>query len=344
MPSRVTTTLVTALFFLTAPLWAPSMPDATEANAPALVILLGLATTFTAISWVIHRWPASAWAENALMLVFLLEVAAVEILNYHADQAGYRVSPVISVAVPVGVLALCRLPVLRSVLFVAMFCLLLLAKDRLLPEIGAPRSSTETLTIAILLSLVLVSSAFSQRTRRQNWALLQLQRAGAQIDFLTGLSNRSAYEAHVEQWTRASQRDARPYCVALVDFDYFKCVNDRYGHAHGDEVLRTVTQTIERYARRPGDLAARVGGEEFVLFLYGCDRPSAEKMLDELRVEIHSLSIDNQDSPFKVVTVSIGAAAVAHAEPIATTYEKADGALYQAKRQGRNQLCWAVGG
>ncbi len=131
--------------------------------------------------------------------------------------------------------------------------------------------------------------------------------------------------------------------MALVDLDYFKRVNDRYGHVHGDEVLKTVAQAIERFAQRPGDLAARVGGEEFVLFLYGCDRIGAGQRFDDLRTAIHALRIENEDSPFKVVTVSIGAAAVSSAETISTTYERADGTLYKAKRAGRNQVSWVDG-
>ncbi len=181
MLSRVTTTLVTALLFLTAPAWAPAMlgvPESTR-DITLWVSLFILAPVFMAITWAIHRRPASVWTENALMLVFLIEAAAIEALSYQADQIGYRVSPAISVAVPVGVLALCRLPVLRSLLFVAAYGLVLAAKDWLFPEMNEPRTPTETLTVAVLINLVLVSSAFSQKTRRQNWALLQLQRARA---------------------------------------------------------------------------------------------------------------------------------------------------------------------
>ena len=126
--------------------------------------------------------------------------------------------------------------------------------------------------------------------------------------------------------------------VAVIDLDYFKRINDRYGHQHGDGVLREAALTIEPFARRPGDIAARIGGEEFVLFLYDCGPEGAVERLERLRAAIESLGLENEDSPHGVVTASIGAVCVTELEPVSATYEKADQALYQAKRAGRNRL------
>jgi diguanylate cyclase (GGDEF)-like protein len=340
VPSRITTTLLTALLFLGAPLWTQWMlgvPESTR-TLTLWISLLGLGPVFAAVTALIYLWPRKVLVENLFIAAFLLEVAAIEVLRCNAALAGYRVTPVISVAVPVAALALVRLPALRSLVFVLLYAAILAIADFAMPAPPWPRTPTETLAIAILLNLVLVSSAFSQRTRRQNWALMQLMRIGAQVDFLTGLANRSAYENHVERWTRLARRERKPYTVAVVDLDYFKRINDRYGHQHGDGVLREAALTIDQFARRAGDLAARVGGEEFVLFLYHCDHEGARQRLEQLRATIEALGLENEDSPHGVVTASIGAISIDRPEPISATYEKADQALYQAKRAGRNRL------
>ncbi|WP_370306492.1 GGDEF domain-containing protein [Sinimarinibacterium flocculans] len=338
--SRITTSLVTALLFVSAPAWSWAMlgvPEDTRMLTLYLSVLV-LSPVFAGVTALLFLWPRSVMVENAFIAAFLLEAAAIEVLRYQADLAGYRVTPVISVAVPVAALALARLPALRSLVFNLLYALLLVGSDLLASSASEPRSPTETLTIAVLLTLALVSSVFSQRTRRQNWALLQLMRVGAQIDFLTGLANRSAYESHVERWTRAGRRDRKGHAVAVIDLDYFKRINDRYGHQHGDGVLREAALTIEPFARRPGDIAARIGGEEFVLFLYDCGPEGAVERLERLRAAIEGLGLENEDSPHGIVTASIGAVCVTELEPVSATYEKADQALYQAKRAGRNRL------
>lgn len=339
-PARITTTLVTAAMFLTAPMWTAWMlgvPESTR-TLTLWISLLGLGPLFAGITALIYLWPRSVAVENAFIAVLLLEAIAIEILCYEAAVAGYRVTPVISVAIPVAALTLARLPALRSLAFVLLYAAILSLKALVAMPEPWPTTATEALTIGILLVLVLISSTFAQRTRRQNWALLQLLRIGAHVDFLTGLANRSAYEGHVERWTRMSRRERKPYTVAVIDLDYFKRINDRYGHQHGDGVLREAALTIDQFARRPGDIAARVGGEEFVLFLYDCDRAGASRRLEQLRSTIAALGLENEDSPHGVVTASIGAVSIEHPEPISVTYEKADQALYQAKRMGRNRL------
>ncbi len=339
-PARITTTLVTALMFLSAPVWTASwlgVPQETR-ELTLWISLFGLGPIFAIVTALAYLRPRSAMVENAFMGAFLLETIAIEMLRYQADIAGYHVTPVIAVIVPIAALTLARLPALRSLIFVVLFGVVLVTRDALVPNQPWSRSPTETLTIVLLLTLVMVSSAFAQRTRRQNWALMQLMRIGARIDFLTGLPNRSAYESHVERWTRVSRRERKPYSVAVLDLDYFKRINDRYGHLHGDGVLREAALTIDQFARRPGDIAARVGGEEFVLFLYDCDRDGAEQHMQQLRNSIATLGLENADSPHGVVTASIGVVTIHVPEAIATTYEKADQAMYRAKRAGRNRV------
>lgn len=341
--ARATTALLTAVLFISAPVWSQwplEMPEATDELTLSLCLLL-FGPLFVGLSVLLLLKPRALWVELAFMAAFLLEVAGIELLRIQADHHGYTMIPLISVCVPLAVLSLGRLPARRALVFVLLYGAILAASAIHVPWQRGPVADTSLLTLLVILGIVLVASVFAQRNRRQTWSLIQLTQLGTQIDFLTGLPNRSALERHIEQWTRASRRDSKSYSVAIIDLDYFKCINDRYGHQHGDGVLSDSALTIAGFARRPGDFAARIGGEEFVLFLYDCDRSYAERHLEQVRSSIENLDIENLDSPFGRLTASIGAIAVRGQEAISASYEKADQQLYQAKRSGRNRVLMA---
>ena len=341
--ARATTALLTAVMFISAPVWSQwllQMPEATHGLTLTLCLLL-FGPLFVGLSVLLLLKPRAPWVELAFMAAFLLEVAGIELLRTHADHHGYTMVPLISVCVPLAALSLGKLAARRALVFVLLYGAILAASAIHLPWHSGPVADTSLLTLLVILGIVLVASIFSQRNRRQTWSLIQLTQLGTQIDFLTGLPNRSALERHIEQWTRASRRDSKSYSVAIIDLDYFKCINDRYGHQRGDGVLSESALTIAGFARRPGDFAARIGGEEFVLFLYDCDRSYAERHLEQVRSSIENLDIENLDSPFGRLTASIGAIAVRGQEAISASYEKADQQLYQAKRSGRNRVLMA---
>lgn len=338
--ARVTTALLTAALFLTAPAWTAWMlqvPVATRMFTLYLSLFL-LAPLFIALSALLLLKPRDLRVELAFMAAFLVEVAGIEVLRFQADSNGYPVIPVISVCVPLAVLSLGRLSALRSLMFVLLYAAILSIGAFYAPWKNGPLAETSVLTLAVVLSIALVSTAFSQRTRRQTWALIQLTQLGTQIDFLTGLPNRSALERHLEHWIRASRRESKSYLIAVIDLDYFKRVNDRYGHQYGDGVLSEAAMTLSGFARRPGDMVARVGAEEFILFLYDCDATIAKQHLEKVRSSIEKLNIENIDSPFGRVTASVGAVAIQNPEAISASYEKADQRLYEAKRSGRNRV------
>lgn len=338
--TRAITALLTALFFVTAPAWTAlllQVPETTRQLTLYLSLFL-LTPLFVGVSLAVLLKPRSAWVEALFMAAFLVEVAAIEFLRAQAETNGYQVVAVISVAVPLAVFSLGRLPALRSLVFVLLYAGVLGFSASQAPWSDGARAETEVLTLVVVLSIALVAAGFSQRTRRQTWALMQLMQMGAQADTLTGLPNRSALERHVEKWMRASSREAKVYSIAVIDLDYFKRINDRYGHQYGDGVLNEAALTIATFARRPGDLAARVGGEEFVLFLYDCDPACTQARLELLRTSIEALNIENIDSPFGRLTASIGATTVQNPEAISASYEKADQRLYAAKRAGRNRV------
>ncbi|WP_198384771.1 sensor domain-containing diguanylate cyclase [Roseomonas sp. KE2513] len=166
----------------------------------------------------------------------------------------------------------------------------------------------------------------------------------AATDGLTGLANRRQFDAVLDREWRRAARNALPVSLLLLDADFFKAYNDRYGHQKGDEVLRGIAACIRSVLRRPGDTGARYGGEEFVVILPDTDAAGAWTMAERLRDAVAALEIPHAASPIGLVSVSIG---------IATAYpqrgqlpdpfvEEADCALYDAKRGGRNRVCAAV--
>jgi diguanylate cyclase (GGDEF)-like protein len=165
----------------------------------------------------------------------------------------------------------------------------------------------------------------------------------ANIDGLTELANRRRFdEIYEQEWQRAIQ-SGRPLSLALLDIDAFKQFNDRYGHPAGDRALRSVARTADAAMHRPGDLAARYGGEELLLLLPETDAQSAHAMAEALRAAIAGLAIPHEASSVApVLTVSIGGATFDPAgnEQPFELFEAADAQLYRAKQAGRDQVWW----
>jgi diguanylate cyclase (GGDEF)-like protein len=163
----------------------------------------------------------------------------------------------------------------------------------------------------------------------------------SQIDALTNLANRRRFDEFVEREWRRSIRHQTRISLILVDIDYFKLFNDAYGHRAGDDCLREIAEVLSTAARRPGDLAARLGGEEFAVVLCDTDIEGAKAVAHHIRATIEGLAIDHEMTmvaDMDVVTVSLGVAATL-AEPSSgpsVLLYHADEALYLAKQDGRN--------
>ena len=130
--------------------------------------------------------------------------------------------------------------------------------------------------------------------------------------------------------------------MLMVDIDFFKNYNDTYGHLEGDECLRKVALTLKNQLKRPADLAARWGGEEFACILPETGHSEALTIAEYLRRSIMELAIPHKDSLIeKIVTVSIGVATVSRSEneEFESLIKKSDDALYRAKEKGRNRVC-----
>ncbi len=163
---------------------------------------------------------------------------------------------------------------------------------------------------------------------------IRQQREKLLRDVLTELPNREAYNARVEQEYERWRRYRRPLVMAIADIDYFKRINDSYGHAAGDKVLRLVGRTFKQQMRTT-DFIARLGGEEFALIFPETDLASATVALDKLRAKLADCPFRFGEQPVPI-TASFGAAEFAADDTIAEVFERADAALYAAKEAGRN--------
>jgi diguanylate cyclase (GGDEF)-like protein len=184
-----------------------------------------------------------------------------------------------------------------------------------------------------------------ERTRALAEANLRLERLSS-LDGLTGVANRRRFDEALDlEWRRAS-RSGTPISLVMLDLDFFKDLNDANGHLAGDERLRQVAQALAGTLGRAGDLVARYGGEEFVVLLPGMGADDAWTLAERLRLSVESLGLSHNASPVsQVVTLSVGVATRAAEERTspAALVAAADGALYQAKRDGRNRVAKAPG-
>lgn len=158
----------------------------------------------------------------------------------------------------------------------------------------------------------------------------------ATTDPLTGALNRRAFYARAKHEMARSQRHARPLCLAALDLDHFKRVNDQYGHAVGDQVLREFSRLCQKMARST-DLFARFGGEEFIFLLPDTDLSAARPLLERLREALLALPLQTPQGALQV-TVSIGLAQLRPEHSLHLLQEAADSALYRAKQHGRNRV------
>jgi two-component system, cell cycle response regulator len=157
-------------------------------------------------------------------------------------------------------------------------------------------------------------------------------------DALTGLYNRRYMEMHVRSLVEQASSRGKPLTVLVLDIDYFKSINDTYGHDAGDEVLREFALRI-RKSIRGIDLACRYGGEEFVVIMPETDVAAATSVAERLRRRIASEPFPFQQGARAVeVTTSVGIAALAGSDDAASVIKRADQALFRAKRDGRNRV------
>ncbi|MFA6060975.1 MAG: diguanylate cyclase [Gallionella sp.] len=204
-----------------------------------------------------------------------------------------------------------------------------------------------------------VGSVVVQAKVRAMYRLVQMQRALVKIagqlndanqelqrlsmtDGLTGIANRRMFdESLVREWRRCL-RHKKPMSIVMLDVDWFKKYNDRYGHQDGDECLRAVAGELARAAPRPSDLVARYGGEEFVMILGDTEEDGALWVANRIRQHVDELMLPHKDSAFGHVTVSCGVSSVIPSNELLleALVKSADNALFLSKNQGRNTVTY----
>jgi len=224
-------------------------------------------------------------------------------------------------------------------------------------RVGALGVTGVALTTFFILLAALGMAALDKRLFREleasHLVLLDLQKSLTEANFklnelsirdgLTGIFNRRHFDTVLDAEWRRAVRFRRPLAVLMMDVDFFKALNDTYGHPQGDSCLRQIADLLGMGPRRGYDLVARIGGEEFAVLLPGAEMDGAQRIAETIRYKVRCLDIPNKISPDGFLTVSIGVSSWnPRAGDIAEDMmREADEALYAAKRLGRNRI--AVG-
>ena len=161
--------------------------------------------------------------------------------------------------------------------------------------------------------------------------------AEARIDVLTGLANRRAFDEELERRLSEKSRTGTDFCVSILDIDFFKEINDNYGHLAGDKILAEGVAEVIRNSKRTMDLAARYGGDEFVIIYPVCKLAQATTSADRLRSKIAAKQFPVEDAVL-TISVSIGVAEATSEDNVTSLLDRADKALYAAKQTDRNRV------
>jgi diguanylate cyclase (GGDEF)-like protein len=277
-------------------------PDMLEAKAFTVYLLLCLAVALTAVIYKSNGIPS---AETAQIVVTMAAFLPMGLRFYQSVLASSAM-----------------------VLFTAIAGITILPPDLWQGQFAL---------LAVMIMAVPVAAVggyLREYAHRRQFLLGAILQHQAQFDALTDLANRRLFQRHAAAAIAHAGRTDEQLVLAVVDIDHFKAFNDRFGHTAGDEALRLVAEVIADIARRPMDMAARLGGEEFAILLYGTDLDQAGSILDTMRRRIGNILVPDA-AP---LTVSIGATALGGREDLDQVYSRADALLYASKREGRDRL------
>lgn len=201
-------------------------------------------------------------------------------------------------------------------------------------RITARAASGQTITTSdyeAMMALVLAFGTAAQNLEREVWRTL------ATVDPLTGLGNRQTMMTQLIGERDRAIRLNQPCCVGLADVDHFKKINDKYGHGTGDRVLRAVAECL-RGAVRPYDILYRYGGEEFLVCLPAATLEAGAQVLERMRLAVEHLKVEDKAGKPVRVTATFGLTILSADLSVEESLERADNALYDGKRAGRNRV------
>lgn len=306
-----------------------------------LPLILSAAGSLGVLPFAILRYMQGAWAAAVMDTLIVVGFFAFGTYVYRTQRV--RVASVaIALICSAGVLATVYVvgpqqiywafPALMGIFYLlrpreavvlAIFTLL-----ALIPALLPAADSQETTTVVVTFVVTsMIALAFSLITSRQREQLLVL----ATKDPLTGAGNRRGLDAKVGEVVNSFKRTGTLSSLVLLDLDHFKKVNDIYGHAVGDQILKRITEIINLRIRVTDSLY-RIGGEEFIVVLEGADLHKAVHLAEQLRTLVDA----NELVPDHAVTISLGVAELKEGESPNDWLHRADEALYRAKDAGRN--------
>jgi diguanylate cyclase (GGDEF)-like protein len=201
-------------------------------------------------------------------------------------------------------------------------------------ELSGKAVETSRLYIVLLTMIVLFIGLWAYRTKRSQLHFQTLSR----LDGLTGICNRPHFIAQAERALENSRRSGEHLCIVLYDLDHFKQINDRYGHATGDFVLKRTVSACNVHLDK-SDIFGRFGGEEFAVLLPGCATDDARRKAEQLRMAVAGITAHQSGSLRATVSASFGIATTSTSgHELGQLLAHADSALYEAKRTGRNRV------
>jgi diguanylate cyclase (GGDEF)-like protein len=358
-----------ALVLLTCALGLPLLTAAdAEPLLPAVLwsVLVAVPSASAGlVAWGRHRRAAlpdaapDLGAHVALLLIggAALGLAAADLTSHAVATAGWRLLPVPVIACVAALATVVARPLRFAVFAATCLAPLALVGGKSAPALAATVVGLYAVLVLAsgVLSRVLTTSLRSEAEQRARLSRLEFTNEAlfadrqqlhteSRTDPLTGLANRRQMEETLQsEWNRC-RRSASPLSCILLDVDHFKSYNDCYGHDGGDMCLRRIAALLGENSRRPGDVVARIGGEEFVLLLPETGPEGASTVADLLKHALAQADLPHEASPTAPrVTVSMGVATlVPEAARIPEELLKAaDLALYEAKRAGRDCVVMA---
>lgn len=330
----------------------------------AVVVRFGIVTPVTLLSlWMLWRFPVKTRIPEWMAFLYPTLACAATLYLHHFSYASAATQADPGVLLLLVVMNTLLRPDLWAALLGTISCCsmfaVFLVSCHMVPVAQRMSMGGHVFWCAVL---TLVANAALSREQRFSWLLQMRARIQRQMlaeaneellsqslqDQLTGIPNRAAYEKRLPELWQQAVTGSEPIAAVMVDVDYFKQVNDTFGHLFGDRVLQRIASLLEQAMRAEMDFVARYGGEEFVVLLPGSTLEAGVQVAERIRklVEVAgSPALSRGDAPLptdaKWSTVSCGVASITPTDKdeAHTLIHAADAALYVAKQSGRNRVC-----